>query len=79
VTALKREELRDLARMVGLAEQVILQTGFLRRNMADHDTHDRLRFGVIGNYARWLVRAAERCERRAAKIRALERQEGEAR
>jgi hypothetical protein len=69
MSALYAVELRDLARLNGLAREIQRQTTYLRLNMVDHDTHDRLRFGLIGLHARHLVQVVERCERRAAKIR----------
>ena len=62
--ALPLADRRSLTRVELLAAEIIEQCGFMRRNMADHDTLDRSRWMLIANRARLLLRDAERGEKR---------------
>ena len=62
--ALPLADRRSLTRVEQLAAEIIEQCGFMRRNMADHDTLDRSRWMLIANRARLLLRETERGEKR---------------
>lgn len=57
-------ELRDLAAMDCLADEIKRQTNFLRLNMAEEDTYDRIRFLTIAARIDRLMAVSQRCERR---------------
>lgn len=62
--ALSLADRRSLSRIERLAADVERQCGFLRRNMADHDSGDRARWMSIAYYARALLAEAELGKRR---------------
>lgn len=68
MSALLPVEQRDLSRVSTLALELDVQVGYLRWNMRDHDTGDRLRFGMMLRRAREIVAILERCERRKNRI-----------
>jgi hypothetical protein len=64
MTALTAAEQRSLTQMERLARDVLFQCEALRRNMADHDTHDRVRFCLIEGIVSRLYWTAGTAERR---------------
>lgn len=72
MSTLNRAELRDLGRIDTLAREVLRQTNFLRLNMADHDTHDRIRFLFVNLNADRLHSVTSRCVRRYRKQEAVQ-------